>query len=79
MTPEAEVDQESDYLETNLADMVGRSDDYESTRVATFMPQGDELVVAEACDGYFAVVLDKTEVQRLIDWLNDWVTDQEGK
>jgi hypothetical protein len=42
-------------------------------RVVSFEPDGDKLVVREACDDYFSLALDKAEVQRLIDWLTNWI------
>lgn len=73
--PNAEEQDEDPYV--NLAEIVER-DGYDATRVATFMPDGDKLVITEGCDSYFSVDLDKVEVQRLRDWLSRWLNNDVG-
>lgn len=76
----------------NLAEIIGREDDrtagdedswevnYRATRVADLEVIDGRLVITEGCDGYFYVELDRSETQRLIDWLQkvkSELTDEE--
>jgi len=69
-TEQDEYDEDADKT---LAEIIKRDDDYEATRIATFTPNGDKLIVTEGCDDYFSVELDKVEVRRLRDWLDAWL------
>jgi predicted NAD-dependent protein-ADP-ribosyltransferase YbiA (DUF1768 family) len=66
----------SDNRGTNLADIIGRTDQSASERhwderVVTFFLGTDGLTLVEACDDYFSVTLNAAEVDRLINWLTD--------